>query len=487
MSTPTVASLSATLGAHLAPYPGFEAPAVPIAAVHISELLDPTAYLSGGELLLTTGLSVPTSRIGCDAYVTRLVRVGVVALCIGLGPVYAEPPAELVASCRRLGLPLLVVPGPTPFLTISKAYWQAVARSSERVLTDALAVQQAMVDAAASPDPVPAVLRRLATAVDGWAAVLGPHGTVAHVHPQHQLTDVAALEREVGRLAGTGIRSASSFATAEHNVGVYPMTVGATAVGYLAVGAATKPDAGMRRTILVAAALLSLVLSYAERLRASDDAAHAAAGESVAALLELGHAAAARDLAESLGRPPVPARARVLVVRAPDRAAVEAALATFGDRCGRWVDAATAWFLLPAKVSEQRLVDRLRRADPEAAGVTTTATPIDDVAAVVARAVGAATTLRAGQWLTPTQREDPDLVAAGLERLLAHAAPETLAALASYLRHRGRWEAAARELDVHRNTLRYRIGRAVDLLGTDIDDPDVAARLWLELRARLLA
>lgn len=31
-----------------------------LTGVHSSELLDPTPFLSGGELLLTTGLSLPT-------------------------------------------------------------------------------------------------------------------------------------------------------------------------------------------------------------------------------------------------------------------------------------------------------------------------------------------------------------------------------------------------------------------------------------------
>jgi purine catabolism regulator len=56
-----------------------------------------------------------------------------------------------------------------------------------------------------------------------------------------------------------------------------------------------------------------------------------------------------------------------------------------------------------------------------------------------------------------------------------------------YLRHRGRWENAARDLGIHRNTLRHRIGVASRVLGADLNDPDVASRLWLALRAAGLA
>ena len=60
-------------------------------------------------------------------------------------------------------------------------------------------------------------------------------------------------------------------------------------------------------------------------------------------------------------------------------------------------------------------------------------------------------------------------------------------------RHRGRgripappWAVgtASRDLGVHRNTLRYRLSRARDALGVDIEDPDIAARLSLLMRER---
>ena len=51
----------------------------PVTWVHASELVDPTPYLAGGELLLSVGLWLgPASDAAhVDAYVDRLVRSGV--------------------------------------------------------------------------------------------------------------------------------------------------------------------------------------------------------------------------------------------------------------------------------------------------------------------------------------------------------------------------------------------------------------------------
>jgi DNA-binding PucR family transcriptional regulator len=57
----------------------------------------------------------------------------------------------------------------------------------------------------------------------------------------------------------------------------------------------------------------------------------------------------------------------------------------------------------------------------------------------------------------------------------------TLAAsVSSYLRHFGDVRAAAGELQIHPNTLRYRVRRAEQLLGLDLSDP--AARLLVEIQ-----
>lgn len=483
MSQPTVASLSARLGADLAPLPGFVAPDTPVTAVHISELADPTAYLTGGELLLTTGLALPSGRIGCDAYVGRLVRHGLAALGFGLGPTHDAVPDELVAACRRAGLPLLAVPGPTPFLRVSTAYWEALSRSSQRELHDALAAHRGLVDAAASSDPTSTLLRRLSRAVDGWSALLTPAGAVDQIFPAGMVDEAESLRSEIDRLDVAGAHSAASFAIAGRYVVLFPLAVDGRVVGYLAVGTTEQLDPEGRRLVLTACALLAIDAVRRQR-RAS---AREAALGCVLGLVDLGHVDAARALAGSLGAPPLPAAGRLLGVRGRDsdvlvqrvRAWAPASYAVALDRH-------SAWALIPGHHGPvEDLRDAL--ADPHAAAALSAPVRLEEVGPVRQSLLDRLATLSDGHHDLSDAAAGGASVERRLDRLAADARPGLVEALAAYLRCRGHWEDAARELGVHRNTLRYRITSLREAWELDVDDPDTAARLWLLLRERALA
>src|SRR4051794_23608145 len=77
--------------------------------VHISELEDPTPWLSGGELLLTTGLQLgePAQQ---RAYVVRLVQHGLAGLGFGVGFSHARVPTALAAAAAEHDFPVFEVP-----------------------------------------------------------------------------------------------------------------------------------------------------------------------------------------------------------------------------------------------------------------------------------------------------------------------------------------------------------------------------------------
>src|SRR5919199_1445930 len=78
--------------------------------LHVSELADPTQFLEGGELLLTTGLGVGEMATTQRAYVRRLAKHGLAGLGFGIGFGFADVPAPLVEEADKLSFPVLAVP-----------------------------------------------------------------------------------------------------------------------------------------------------------------------------------------------------------------------------------------------------------------------------------------------------------------------------------------------------------------------------------------
>ena len=73
-----------------------------LAWAHAIELDDPTPFLRGGELVLTTGLRLPRAAAGQEEYVDRLVAAGAAALGFGTGLRHGRVPAGVRRACRPL-------------------------------------------------------------------------------------------------------------------------------------------------------------------------------------------------------------------------------------------------------------------------------------------------------------------------------------------------------------------------------------------------
>ncbi|MEV1172993.1 PucR family transcriptional regulator [Nonomuraea sp. NPDC049784] len=145
--------------------------------VAVSELADPTPYLEGGELLLTTGMRMEGDQ---SQYVARLVARGVAGLGFGVGVSHEEVPPALIAAADEAGLPLLEVPRETPFMAIGKAVSELLAAEQYEEITRAFAAQGRLTRAALRPEGMHAVIDRLAKEVGGWAALLDEWGEVRH-------------------------------------------------------------------------------------------------------------------------------------------------------------------------------------------------------------------------------------------------------------------------------------------------------------------
>jgi purine catabolism regulator len=92
----------------------------PIRWAHISELPDPTPWLEGGELLLTTGLGVRDSEELQRRFVAGVAERGVVAIGFAMHVSADDVPAGMLAACDELDVPLFTVPYEIPFIAISR-------------------------------------------------------------------------------------------------------------------------------------------------------------------------------------------------------------------------------------------------------------------------------------------------------------------------------------------------------------------------------
>lgn len=502
----TLLELSTELGPDLVPASGGAAASRPLSGVHVSELEDPTPYLEGGELLLTTGM--PLDEHGIDAYVARLQARGIHALGVGLGPRFAQVPRRLQEAARQADVELLVVPDGVPFQNVSRAYWGLAARGSKAELMDSLGTQTALARAAMRPDATASVVRGLGQELNGWAAYL-PAGSGSEAYwPGSVERVLPQLRAETLRLNRTGVHSAATFEVDGGPVVEYPIADGDQILGFLAVGPGQTLTAADRQIILTVCTLLALTA----RERQAAERAALSFGAAVTKLLLSGQAEAARVLAEDAGLPDLPPRVRILALRlstdddvdsvlrsapalprSPGLPALPSALASSALR---HEENEAVYVVLSEEVlnahglSEAMLVERSgelrnrgRRSSSAVTAVLSEPVLLSEAAATQRMLQRQLNRAPAGA-LSGTAEDGRVRAEQWVELLAEYSGSDLQGTVTSYLRHRGQWEKAARELGLHRNSVRHRIATAEALLEADLNDPDVSAPLWLALRGR---
>lgn len=507
----SLAQLTAAVGPALVPIGAAARGKVDLAGVHISELPDPTPYLEGGELLLTTGMPLGGASATARDYVARLVGRGVRALVLGLGPIHVETPSALIEACEETGLPLLIVPKQHAFRTVTTGYWELVAAEGRAGLIRQIDTQTSVVRAAAEPHGAEGVARLVAQALGSWAASFPFDGSDPAIWPASAGGVLPALAVELKRFAQRGDVGAATFPLHGYDVIAYPIRDGERTTAAFVVGTTRRLSRPDRQLILTATAALSLRASLSGGARAAERMVQGA----LAGLLIADEVTAAQALAAAAGARNVPATLRVFAAAPVADGDVEAvrpvdadsAVAELGRR--GLVSASVgghpqpvAWttidgFLValfdggsdaaPDAGPDSRGGEARR---PEAApagpltGSLSGPVPLGSLRATTAlvlrtaRRAAAGTIIPAGESGSMTRGDEAAALLAGYTR-----AP-LVDAVRAYLRHRGGWEHAARDLGVHRNTVRARVRTARETLGLDLDDPDLAAELWIALRDR---
>ncbi|MCZ2403036.1 PucR family transcriptional regulator [Paenarthrobacter sp. Z7-10] len=482
--------------------------------VEPSELEDPTPYLMDGEFILTAGL--PFVGEGgrpdlVDAYVARLVEAQVCALGFGLTPYHDAVPQPLIDSCRKRNLTLIEVPPSVPFAAIGLQFAQLLESERAKVFRQLADANRVLMRGVLSPRPENELLSALVARFPCWAVLAGGDGRIrgrAGVVPQ----DSANLTPMLGRLlSGSGPRvelESLPLPGSRYVVG-HPLRSGRdVTLGALLIGSDQRLTPAQNNVVSTAVGLLELLF----RQRTSGSLAPSQLA--VALLLHPQtvtsgsgrQVTAAKDLlAQSVGA------ARSAPLRVIQGVAVDAPDSRHGGNSESPVRELLQWRrLFQTKMVEitdygfaaiTRLkVDDALLAEVEKLGwrlVVGDPTELSDLPAAYQRA----TSLRARALNTQQNvrfdavtwsvtgllgREAGTMLASQLFAPLKSLEPERRDALLSVLRawlaENGNWDASAKTLGLHRNSVRRQIGVLAELMDSDFNAAQTRADLWISLQ-----
>lgn len=459
---------------------------------HSTDLPDPWQWLAGGELLMTNGIFFPADAEAQGAFVEQLDRNGASGLAIGEG-MFCPPLTDAVARVAdERGFPVLWIRYPKPFVGISRAVAEAslvdqsrrFARTTRiynaiRRITEVGIEHSAVEDALATElqCPVHICVRRSGSA-------FFPDGRT----PPTCVSDAVRREPTGERLvAGVRVRTSASG----EEVLLMDVPTHDDAVLAIVRGRSALDSVLLQHAATVAALELShsrLILEH--RRRVGDDLlTHlltnqldpesgrrrlAEAGidpANATVLMAAADEGNLRDLHVGLWRARVPHLVGVradrasLLVAGRDRA-VEVVLAELGPSARVGVSAPLL------------AVGRTQEAEREAEWLLG-----------LARRDGRAV-VRYGEPLgvvgMSSIEEARALVQRVLGPVLAHDAQhdgDLLATLRAYLEHDRSWQRTASALNLHRQTVLYRMRKAERLLGLELHRTPDLTLAWLALES----
>jgi purine catabolism regulator len=170
---------------------------LPVRWVHISELLDPTPWLSGGEVLLTTGMQLDTPARQRE-FLARLADHQLAGLGFGTGFRHERVPEALLELAQEREFPVFEVPYELPFIALTEAAFTQLAGEQYAVLRRALVAHERLERIVLSERGLPALAATLASLVGAAVVVFGPRGEVLVRHDYRR-------ELEEGELAEIGL------------------------------------------------------------------------------------------------------------------------------------------------------------------------------------------------------------------------------------------------------------------------------------------
>lgn len=458
---------------------------------HTSDLPRLWEWVTGGELMMTNGLSIPADAAGQVALAESLVDAGASALAIGEKMHAPELLPEFLAACERLPLPLINVPYPLPFIAIARTVAESSLLEESRRLRQTARIYDLLRTAGASEDHLQGILRGLAAELDADLFVVDRRC----LHPWHPdgqpLPDF--LQAELAQLTGRISLAGKKFQwhrLRDRHVLMMDIPTHANALLVVLPNGDPHPDAVV---LLHAATVLGLELS---RKVLSLESRHRLASEFLLQAVDgrLGTA----ELESRLMAFDVPAQDFLMVSMSADdgdRLAdvhVELWRHGFPAACLRRFN--TLHVAVAAAVTDDILI---HCAGPEVRiGISSPASApgiqraLQESLWALGAAKGNALNLsryaEGPSWLGLTSFEEGTAL---VERLLGpifayeqSQEGDLIVTLRTYLDTQRSWQKTAAALFAHRQTVIYRIRKINELTGLDMTETSTLAQLWFALQ-----
>jgi purine catabolism regulator len=456
--------------------------------VATSELIDPTPFLEGGEILLTTGIETREWDQEWDEYVGRLAAAAVAAVGLGIGLTHEHTPDALITACREHAVNLFEVPRRTTFVGISRFVADALSEQETAAAQTVLRTQRRLISAATRRDPTGAVVAALAQAIDGAACLMAPDGRVltGPVGPRRAEFPVDEAAADVRRLQTHGLRSAAAQSRPALSLSVQPIGLRGRPSTYLATMGPVRLSEGERDAVTTAVAVLGLVDEQRRSRTTTRQRLHSRAIE-----LLTGNDPRTAQLILEVDAPALAIPTQIRFLRASGtESEIGDAIATLEQR----------GILAAGYADELCAITVPEQAEHAGEALVTTGLQVG-IGAAVASHDGASGYRTAGLALaqaTPTAALvvwdrvvnngplglfDAERAAAFAESWLHGLSPEQLETLRCFLRHHGSHIKVAEELGLHRNTVRNRLDAIEALLPGQLDDPQTRVSAWIALQS----
>ncbi|HEY9313039.1 PucR family transcriptional regulator [Williamsia sp.] len=142
--------------------------------VHSSEIFEIGPLLSGGELLLTTGLGLAGVDAGTRRhYIRELAQRNVAGVAIEMGRTFDEMPDEMVREASAVHFPLIALRTVVPFIDLCRSANTDLVSGEVDLLRRRSDLGAALHAEMAAGNGAPSILKRLAAAVDCPLVLLG--------------------------------------------------------------------------------------------------------------------------------------------------------------------------------------------------------------------------------------------------------------------------------------------------------------------------